>query len=473
MRKSIFTDFFCLCAAVFISAVICIGTVLLLVSEEHYKSNRFNYLSVKSETIINTVRGSIAENGGLDTAKLSEALAPLSDTLDTDITLTDPDGVALVCSEASPCSHTDKKINPQAISRITEDGASELSNFNGYYEDSSFVFAQKINIEVETYIILIRLRSNTLTGHMLTLVAALIISSVLILSVAFTIIYTASRRLLSPIREMTMAAQRFGEGDFSKKLYVTDDNELGYLATQLNDMANSLEQLEETRKSFISNVSHELKTPMTTIGGFVDGILDGTIPESQHRHYMKIVSAEVGRLSRLVRSMLNISKYEAGELKLSTEDFDILPVILQTLTSFEKNIDEKNIDIQIQDADGCRINADPDLTGQVVYNLIENAVKFVNKGGYIRFSFSADGDMCSVSIRNSGDGLKEQEISKVFDRFYKTDESRGIDPGGVGLGLSIVSSIIKLHNGKIVVSSEPDQYTEFTFSLRKAETDRR
>lgn len=473
MRKSIFTDFFCLCAAVFISAVICIGTVLLLVSEEHYKSNRFNYLSVKSETIINTVRGSIAENSGLDTAKLSEALAPLSDTLDTDITLTDPDGVALVCSEASPCSHTDKKINPQAISRITEDGASELSNFNGYYEDSSFVFAQKINIETETYIILIRLRSNTLTGHMLTLVAALIISSVLILSVAFTIIYTASRRLLSPIREMTMAAQRFGEGDFSKKLYVTDDNELGYLATQLNDMANSLEQLEETRKSFISNVSHELKTPMTTIGGFVDGILDGTIPESQHRHYMKIVSAEVGRLSRLVRSMLNISKYEAGELKLSTEDFDILPVILQTLTSFEKNIDEKNIDIQIQDADGCRINADPDLTGQVVYNLIENAVKFVNKGGYIRFSFSADGDMCSVSIRNSGDGLKEQEISKVFDRFYKTDESRGIDPGGVGLGLSIVSSIIKLHNGKIVVSSEPDQYTEFTFSLRKAETDRR
>ncbi|MDE7303944.1 MAG: HAMP domain-containing histidine kinase [Oscillospiraceae bacterium] len=473
MRKSIFTDFFYLCVAVFISAVICIGTVLLLVSEEHYKSNRFNYLSVKSEMIINTVRGSIAENGGLDKAKLSEALAPLSDTLDTDITLTDPDGVALVCSEASPCSHTDKKINPQAISRITEDGASELSNFNGYYEDSSFVFTRKINIDGEPYIILIKLRSNTLTGHMLSLVAALLISSALILSVAFAIVYTASRRLLSPIREMTMAAQRFGEGDFSEKLYVTDDNELGYLATKLNDMANSLEQLEETRKSFISNVSHELKTPMTTIGGFVDGILDGTIPESQHRHYMKIVSAEVGRLSRLVRSMLNISKYEAGELKLSTEDFDILPIILQTLTSFEKTIDEKNIDIQITDADGCRINADPDLTGQVIYNLIENAVKFVNKGGYIRFSFGVDGDMCSVSIRNSGEGLKKQEISRVFDRFYKTDESRGIDPGGVGLGLSIVSSIIKLHNGKIVVSSEPDQYTEFTFSLRKSDTDRR
>ncbi|MDE5992392.1 MAG: HAMP domain-containing histidine kinase, partial [Oscillospiraceae bacterium] len=394
----------------------------------------------------------------LDPAKLSEALAPLSDVLDTDITLTDSDGVALVCSEASPCSHTDKKIDEQAISRITEDGTIELSSLNGYYDKNVFVFAENINIDGNTYIILISLRSNTLTSHMISLVISLIISSAVILSAAFAIIYIASRRLLSPIREMTIAAKRFGEGDFSEKLRVTDDNELGYLATTLNDMAGSLEQNEETRKSFISNVSHELKTPMTTIGGFVDGILDGTIPESQHRHYMKIVSAEVGRLSRLVRSMLNISKYEAGELKLSTEDFDILPIILQTLTSFEKNIDEKNIDIQISDADGCRVNADPDLTGQVVYNLVENAVKFVDKGGYIRFSFSRDDDMCSVSIRNSGEGLKKQEISKVFDRFYKTDESRGIDPGGVGLGLSIVSSIIKLHNGRIVVSSEPNQY---------------
>lgn len=473
MRKSIFTDFFCLCAAVFISAVICIGSILLLVSEEHYKSNRFNYLSLKSETVINTVRETFEENGGLDTAKLSETLAPLSDILDTDITLTDSDGVALVCSEASPCSHTDKKLDAQAIKRITEDGITELSSFNGYYDENVFVFAGKINIDDNTYIILIKLKSNTLTPHMISLVTALLISSAVILSAAFAIMYIASRRLLSPIREMTIAAKRFGEGDFSEKLRVTDDNELGYLATTLNDMASSLEQNEETRKSFISNVSHELKTPMTTIGGFVDGILDGTIPESQHRHYMKIVSAEVGRLSRLVRSMLNISKYEAGELKLSTEDFDILPVILQTLTSFEKNIDEKNIDIQINDADGCRINADPDLTGQIVYNLVENAVKFVDKGGYIRFSFSVDGDMCSVSIRNSGEGLKKKEISKVFDRFYKTDESRGIDPGGVGLGLSIVSSIIKLHNGRIVVSSEPKQYTEFTFSLRKADTDRR
>lgn len=473
MRKSIFTEFFCLCAAIFISAVICIGVVLMLVSEEHYKSNRFNYLTIKSETAVDAVRSSFEENGGLDTEKLTAELKQLSENIGADITLTDSDGVALVCSEASPCSHTDKKIKEQAMNRITESGLSELSSLNGYYEDNYFIFARKITVDGSTYIILEKLRSNTLAGHMLSLVSALIISSLIILSAAFAIIYTAAKRLLSPIREMTVAAQRFAEGDFSEKLHVTDENELGYLANSLNEMASSLEQLEETRKSFISNVSHELKTPMTTIGGFVDGILDGTIPESQHKHYMKIVSAEVSRLSRLVRSMLNISKYEAGELKLSTEDFDILPMILQTLTSFEKSIDEKHIDIQIESVDGFRINADPDLTGQVIYNLIDNAVKFVNKDGIISFSFSEDGDMRSVSIRNSGDGLKKKEISKVFDRFYKTDESRGIDPGGVGLGLSIVSSIIKLHGGKIVVSSEQNRYTEFTFSLKKAVTDRR
>lgn len=473
MRKSIFTEFFCLCAAVFISAVICIGVVLMLVSEEHYKSNRFSYLSAKSEMISGAVSASFEENGGIDPEKLADIFMPLSESLGTDITMTDQDGVALVCSEASPCSHTDKRIAPQAMRRITEDGLSELSSLNGYYEENSFIFAWKTELGGRTYIILERLRANTLTGHMLSLAAALIISSAVILSAAFAIMYTAVKRLLSPIREMTMAAKRFGEGDFSEKLHVTDENELGYLANSLNEMASSLEQLEETRKSFISNVSHELKTPMTTIGGFVDGILDGTIPEEQHKKYMRIVSSEVNRLSRLVRSMLNISKYEAGELKLSTEDFDILPIILQTLSSFEKTIDEKHADIQIESADGFRVNADPDLIGQVVYNLIENAVKFVDKDGYIRFSFSEDGDMRSVSIRNSGEGLKKKEISKVFDRFYKTDESRGIDPGGVGLGLSIVSSIIKLHNGKIVVSSEQNRYTEFTFSLRKAEAERR
>ena len=204
---------------------------------------------------------------------------------------------------------------------------------------------------------------------------------------------------------------------------------------------------------------------MTTIGGFVDGILDGTIPENRQREYLRTVSEEINRLARLVRSMLNISKYEAGEMELQTENFDITELTVKTVLLFEKRIDGKNIDIKGLDTEKLYVNADMDLVQQVIYNLTENAVKFVNEGGYISYSFGIEDGMAAVVIRNSGEGLKKNEINKVFDRFYKTDESRGKDKTGVGLGLSIVRSIIKLHNGSVLVRSRAGEYTEFEFTL--------
>lgn len=471
MRKSIFSEIFCLCAAVLSAAVICVGSVMLIVSCEHYKSDRIEYMQSRSEAMIGATVSCLNDNS---MQKLKEIYDDMAVYIGVDLTLTDSDGVALVCSEASPCSHTGRFFERAALERITEDGIYELSTFNGFYEDDSFIFAQKLHNNGEVYYFISKLGYNMLPKYMMQLFATLFVTASAILAGSLTIIYMSTKRLVTPIKEMTMAARRFGESDFSQKLSISDENELGYLANSLNEMASSLEEIEETRKTFISNVSHELKTPMTTIGGFVDGILDGTIPKEQHKHYLQIVSKEVNRLSRLVRSMLNISKYESGELALSTENFDVLPIILQTLLNFEKRIEEKNIDIQGLDTDAFRLNADPDLTQQVIYNLVENAVKFVDNGGYIRFEFTEDEDgMRRISIRNSGDGLKAKEISKVFERFYKTDESRGIDPGGVGLGLSIVSSIIKLHGGTIRVSSEPDSFTEFSFSLKAAVNERR
>ncbi len=471
MRKSIFSEIFCLCAAVLSAAVICVGSVMLIVSCEHYKADRIEYMQSRADAMIDVTVDALSENS---TQKLKEIYDDMAVYMGVDLTLTDSDGVALVCSEASPCSHTGRFFERSALDRITEDGIYELSTFDGFYADDSFIFAQKLIINNNSYFFVSKLGYNMLPKYMFQLFVTLFITASAILAGSLTIIYMSTKRLITPIKEMTLAARRFGESDFTQKLHISDENELGYLANSLNEMASSLEEIEETRKTFISNVSHELKTPMTTIGGFVDGILDGTIPKEQHKHYLQIVSKEVNRLARLVRSMLNISKYESGELKLSTEDFDVIPVILQTLLNFEKRIEEKNIDIQGLDSDAFRLNADPDLTQQIIYNLVENAVKFVNNGGYIHFEFKDEEDgMRRISIRNSGDGLKEKEISKVFERFYKTDESRGIDPGGVGLGLSIVSSIIKLHGGTIRVSSEPNSFTEFSFSLKKAANERR
>ena len=247
-----------------------------------------------------------------------------------------------------------------------------------------------------------------------------------------------------------------------------DFDELGKLAMAFNNMASSMTTMESTRRSFIANVSHELKTPMTTIGGFIDGILDGTIPPDRERHYLEIVSAEVKRLSRLVRSMLDVAKIEAGEMKIELAPVDINDVILRTVFTFEQRIEDKHLDIRGLEADRVMVLADVDLIHQVVYNLIDNAVKFVNDGGYIEFSYDVQDDLTYIGVKNSGAGLSKEEVAHVFDRFYKTDKSRSMDKTGVGLGLSIVRTVINMHSGESIVRSVEGEYCEFQFTLKTA-----
>ena len=223
--------------------------------------------------------------------------------------------------------------------------------------------------------------------------------------------------------------------------------------------------LESVRRSFIANVSHELKTPMMTIGGFIDGILDGTVPEEKRKQYLLIVSEEVKRLSRLVKSMLSIARIEAGDMKLNPEDFDINELVCRTVFSFEQKIEEKNLEIFGLESDEVFVNADNDLIHQVVYNLIDNAVKFINEGGRISFSYAQKDGKVFVSVKNTGVGIAQQELPRLFDRFYKTDKSRSLDKSGVGLGLYIVQTIINQHKGDLLVKSVEGEYTEFTFSV--------
>ncbi|MEG1044241.1 MAG: HAMP domain-containing sensor histidine kinase, partial [Oscillospiraceae bacterium] len=251
------------------------------------------------------------------------------------------------------------------------------------------------------------------------------------------------------------------------RVHVEGYDEIDRLAMAFNNMASSLATLESTRRSFIANVSHELKTPMTTISGFIDGILDGTIPPEKHNHYLHIVSDEVKRLSRLVRSMLNIARIEAGEMSINPSGFDVNDLICRTVFIFEQAIETKNLEIKGLDVDKIMVEGDNDLIHQVVYNLIENAVKFVNQDGYIEFIYDTnrEGGKTYIGIKNSGEGFSKEEMPKLFDRFYKTDKSRSLDKNGVGLGLHIVRSIINLHNSDIMVKSVKGEYCEFGFDL--------
>ena len=264
---------------------------------------------------------------------------------------------------------------------------------------------------------------------------------------------------------MANAAKEFAAGDFSVR--VPEDNhcdEIDELATSFNNMARDLEQLEELTQGFIGNVSHEFKTPMTTISGFVDGMLDGTIPQDQQKKYLHIISEEVKRLSRMTMSMLAAAKIQSGELIISPVPFDFSEMASQILLSFEQKITAKNIEVDADLADRLMVMGDRDHVFRAVYNLVDNAVKFINEGGTLRVTAYPAGAFCEFSISNTGDGIAPEDIPHVFDRFYKTDRSRSRDRSGAGLGLYIVKNIINLHGGDISVRSDGGE-TEFSFTL--------
>jgi signal transduction histidine kinase len=204
---------------------------------------------------------------------------------------------------------------------------------------------------------------------------------------------------------------------------------------------------------------------MTTIGGFVDGILDGTIKKTKQNEYLILVSKEIKRLRILISSMLNMTRFESGTMSPNFVNTNITDLVIQTVFMFEKKIDDKHLEVEGLGSGRMNAVVDPDLMQQVIYNLVENAVKFVNEGGTLSFRFEQNDGLNIIGIKNTGEGLQNSEIQQVFDRFYKTDSSRGKDTTGLGLGLSISRKIVHLHDGHIVVKSVHGEYTEFLVEI--------
>ena len=291
---------------------------------------------------------------------------------------------------------------------------------------------------------------------------------IVIFALMFCFVGVFSYQLTKPLQQMAKAAKAFGNGDFSIRVNVKSNDEIGELAQAFNSMADSLAASEGMRRSFVANVSHELKTPMTTIAGFIDGILDGTIPPEREKYYLNIVTVEIKRLSRLVTSMLALSRIDSGELKMVTQTFNISDTVLNTFLTFEQKIEERKINILgLGDNKPVFIEGDPDMIHQVIYNLVENAAKFTNEGGDITVNVEEKGNDAFVTIKNTGAGIPKEQLQFIFDRFYKTDKSRSHDKNGMGLGLYIVKTIIQLHGGEIKADSVEGEYTQFWIRLPK------
>lgn len=283
---------------------------------------------------------------------------------------------------------------------------------------------------------------------------------------AVLLIFLITQRMGHEIRVINEAARYITKGNFDKKIIINRKDELGELAESFNIMASALNKQENTKRMFVSSLSHDLRTPITTIKGYVHGILDGTIEPDKQERYLKIVSSESDRLIKMINDLLDLSKIESGSLVLNKTDFDLNEVILNVLDSFEKKIVDKRIKLTI-DLSGEKILAHGDMASiqRVVYNLMDNATKFVNADGNISIRTELKNDKIYVGISNSGAVLSQSELSLIWERFSKLDQSRGLDKKSSGLGLSIVKEIIKAHNEKIEVYSNEDVGVAFIFTV--------
>lgn len=488
MQKSLFGKYLRVTMVIVLASFIVLGSVMMFVFSQYTKSDKRKLLMQNASSMASiTSVVDITNNGAPELLKVFVRTFSLN--IDADIFVTDLEGNVLFGAYANSTSNIGANFTPQTqISADIVKCASEGSytgdgRKNGIYDTPYYVVGVPLYSVAETSsseaggenstrvpvgAVFAAINAASLTEYQFAALQMFLIAAAAAFILAFVVVGLFSYRLVKPLRQMSAAAKSFGDGDFSIRVPVTSNDEIGQLATAFNNMADSLSGSESMNRSFVANVSHELKTPMTTIAGFIDGILDGTIPPERQSHYLHIVSDEVKRLSRLVRTMLNLSRIDNGELKLRPNDFDISETVLSTVLTFEKSIDEKKIDIRGLDTlQPMQVHGDEDLLHQVVYNLVENAVKFTNTEGYISFNVSDSIDRIVVTIENSGSGIQSDELPLVFEKFYKTDKSRSQDKNGMGLGLYLVRTIIKLHGGDISVSSVVNEYTRFSFYIPK------
>ena len=344
MRKSILKQYFILASAVVLLCMVSIGVVLLLISSKNMVYDKRDNLLKKYKEIYNYTEN-ISEDK-YDEYDLKQYFKEHAVKIKGDIILTDITGEILVSTQ----DDYDGNLKNSIIYSVRKTPTYSYDNLEGYYEDNLDIVSASFNNNGHEYYLFLTVPGEN-WGNVQKTMQCFVISAILVIIIKLFIIYMLLRKTVSPLIDMSSVANSYAKGDFSRRIKVVDKNEIGNLAIALNDMATSLENSETIRKSFIANVSHELKTPMTSISGFVDGMLDGTIPKEDQKKYLGIVSQETKRLSRLVASMLNMTKIESGEVELKYSYFNITNMMLKCLLTFEKQIEKKNIEITGLDND--------------------------------------------------------------------------------------------------------------------------
>jgi len=405
-------------------------------------------------------------------------VASLAQISGAHVILSETTGEIVYATDGGKFQYIDSVVPQSVISQTTRRGGyTGMTDLGGIYSENRFLTAEPIygalpgSGAVVRGVVLVSTSASGISQLWRAMANIFFFTSVVVLLISIVAGTISSARQTRPLNEIAEAARKFGHGEFDVRIrgYEHRKDEVGALAEAFNNMASSLEKSETQRNEFIANVSHELKTPMTTISGFAEGILDGTIPEEREREFLQVIASETRRLSRLVRRMLDMSRLKAiNENVTAQEQFDISEVMLRVLVSLEGRITGRGLDVDTHiPEEQVMVWGDPDGITQVCYNLLDNAAKFARQGSALTVRVERKDAKALVSVSNLGATIPAEELPLLFDRFHKADHSRSQDRDGVGLGLYIVKTILGNLKEDITVTSE-DGVTTFTFTLSLA-----
>lgn len=387
--------------------------------------------------------------------------------LDSSLWFTDAQGNVLVSSslEDTTAPTRIEDFNPAEI------GSQQYleGSYHGYFSEDMITVIAPVTVGFSTRGYLLIHRPMAVIQQKLTnIMRPVYITLIVIYLLSFLIMIGIHFFVYRPLRSVTEGATQFASGNLNYEIPVHTQDEIGYLSASLNFMASHLRDMEDYQKKFIANVSHDFRSPLTSIKGYVEAIADGTIPLELQGKYLGIISAETDRLTDLTRDLLSLNEFDTQELLLNKESFDIQKMIKQTANTFEGICTKQHISIELLFLPKkAMVYADPHKIQQVLYNLLDNAIKFSEHDSPVTVEVTEKNEKYFISVKDTGCGIPKKDLSKIWERFYKTDQSRGKDKKGTGLGLSIVKEAIQAHDENINVVSTEGVGTEFIFSLSR------
>lgn len=472
MFKSIFEKLFWTNILILMAVFIAVSGFLTLFVNDYVADRQYD-MAVKISGTIDYWTGYLrVENNNVRSRDFyRKTLNDWAGFLGADITVSDASGNVI------DSTNPKVKFVPEKYLKYINNG--ETYRENGYFDGIYDGKVMTVAIPVEYYGTIIGgMYVNTLMPNLTRMVGQLLIwflaASTVSILVAFGLVYRQSSNVSKSVNRINKAVLDIAAGNFDQRISVTGKDEISQLSSSFNFMADSLEKLDNMRNRFISDISHELRTPMTSISGFVAGILDGTIPPEKQNDYLRIVLDESNRLKKLVTDMLEMSRMSSSEYKLNTSEFDFAELIRICIIGLEQKISDKQLELSVDfNVEKMPVVADRDAIQRVLINLIDNAVKFSYPNTVVDIKMWNDNKKAYFSVGNYGTGIEKSELPHVFDRFYKTDESRTNKSSGAGLGLSFVKNIMVLHKQSVWVDSNEAKegsnvkYTKFTFSLQR------